>query len=1494
MEKQLYRIFKIKPKKTKTKKSFGKKRRFSLILNFIFFVFSFLIYEENSELTPKILFSKIDLVIKGNGLQHILYNEFEVNPSQIYINNISMDDITKKSFELTENENNITLIFNETIKTCYRMFLNLTNITKINLSNFDCSLVTRMNEMFSGCSSLNSIDLSNLNTSSVKIMDNMFDGCLSLTTINVSSFDTSKVTWMNKMFQNCISLKSIDLSSFDTSSLERMGSLFYGCEKLISVNISSFNTSKATMIQNMFYNCYSIKSIDISNFNTASVVYMSAMFHRCYNLTSINVSHFDTSKVRYIQYLFNECYSLKSIDVSNFDVSKVQDMARMFSGCKLITSLDLSNFNASCAYRMENLFSDCFNLASINLQNFDTSNATFMHGMFQNCYSLESVNIPLFNTYKADTMYSMFYNCRSLKSINLTTFNTSLVKSFENMFYNCSSLTSISLSNFDTSKASNMRNMFYGCNKLTSIDISNFDTSNITNMENMFWGCYSLISIDLYNFNTSKVSNMKTMFYNCSLINMINLSIFDTSLVTNFGGMFYGCNNLSSIFLSNFQTSKVTDMRNMFYGCYNLISIDLSNFETSSVNNMEYMFYNCSSLDSINLSNFDTFQVTNMEYMFCGCNNLHSINTSNFNTSNVTNMKNLFEDCNSLNSIDISNFNTTKVTNMEYMFNGCHSLTSLNLSTIDTSSVTSIKSMFSGCDNLKLVDISNFNTNNVEYMDNLFDSCRNLITLNLSNFNIIKTKSIQNMFYNCSSLKYLNIYSFSIPQENNIKINDMFSGVDPNLIYCINDNHTKYSLLNKDNIFICSDTCYNENNTIFDIVNQLCIAPLNIDIKSDALDTYMTFSSLILYQTDIGYSKLDIINKLNLLINNNTNNSNIYELIKENIISIYTPDIGKNLIVKGADNTMFQVTDTKTEIEYLKNISNNVLNVTIIDLGECEKKLREIYKIDDKDYLIFIKKENISNKITEKNIKYEIFEPYNKTKLNLSLCEDTDINLYIPMELSKEIRKTYEDLKELGYDMTNINDPFYQDICTPFDSPDGTDILLSDRINYIYHNNDAQCQQNCKLSQYSVESKFINCTCSTNEDIVYENNKNEEKFTAKKIYESFYDVLKYSNYKVLKCTNLIFDKKGIITNIGGMIIISCAFIHSINLLFFVIKRTSTLVNKLKGEMNKINSKNSSNINGKDEKVDLHSPIKKKGTHRMAKKRQIINKKENKKRISNFNTNTKKIGIIKAILGQNNDISDIKTKRKLINSDFKNRKDLNIFPKDIIKSMKKLSDYELNELSFEKAKIYDKRNIFQIYFSKLRRENLIIFTFLVCDDYNLFYIKLSRFLFLIATDMTFNAFFFSDDTMHKLFLNYGKYDFFQQIPQIVYTTLVSQIIEVFLCFLSMTDRPFYQIKELVSKGNLIQSEDLYRNIHLKLSIFYIFTYIFFIFYYYMIYSFCAVYKNTQLIFIKDSIISFCISLTYNLVLYFISSCLKVCSLRSSTECLYKFSELIPFF
>ena len=132
-------------------------------------------------------------------------------------------------------------------------------------------------------------------------------------------------------------------------------------------------------------------------------------------------------------------------------------------------------------------------------------------------------------------------------------------------------------------------------------------------------------------------------------------------------------------------------------------------------------------------------------------------------------------------------------------------------------------------------------------------------------------------------------------------------------------------------------------------------------------------------------------------------------------------------------------------------------------------------------------------------------------------------------------------------------------------------------------------------------------------------------------------------------------------------------------------------------------------------------------------------------------------------------------------------------------------------------------------------------------------------------MALNTFFFSDDSMHKLFLNYGKYDFIQQIPQITYSTIISSLIEIFLCYLSLTDKYFYLLKSSFIKGDKSKIIKPIKCIKKKLIFFFIFIFIFFIMYWYIISVFCGVYRNTQITFIKDSVISFSINLIYPLFL-----------------------------
>ena len=89
----------------------------------------------------------------------------------------------------------------------------------------------------------------------------------------------------------------------------------------------------------------------------------------------------------------------------------------------------------------------------------------------------------------------------------------------------------------------------------------------------------------------------------------------------------------------------------------------------------------------------------------------------------------------------------------------------------------------------------------------------------------------------------------------------------------------------------------------------------------------------------------------------------------------------------------------------------------------------------------------------------------------------------------------------------------------------------------------------------------------------------------------------------------------------------------------------------------------------------------------------------------------------------------------------------------------------------------------------------------------------------------------------------------------------------------------------------------RCIKVKLTGFYIFTIIFFGFFWYTVSSFCAVYENTQIPFIKDSVFSLVLSIILPFFIYFFPTVFRVCALRNKRRnlvCLYKFSVIIPFF
>ena len=153
-------------------------------------------------------------------------------------------------------------------------------------------------------------------------------------------------------------------------------------------------------------------------------------------------------------------------------------------------------------------------------------------------------------------------------------------------------------------------------------------------------------------------------------------------------------------------------------------------------------------------------------------------------------------------------------------------------------------------------------------------------------------------------------------------------------------------------------------------------------------------------------------------------------------------------------------------------------------------------------------------------------------------------------------------------------------------------------------------------------------------------------------------------------------------------------------------------------------------------------------------------------------------------------------------------------------------------------------------------------------------------------------------MHKIFLDYGKYNFIQQIPQIIYSTIISETFDVLLKFLSLSEKEIYQTKKFTSiTTSANEVKKLIRRLKIKFFLFYLICFLLMLFFCYFISCFCAVYENTQIVLFKDSFFSLLISFIYPFGLYIIPASLRIISLRSKKKdqkFLYKISNIFPLF
>lgn len=203
-----------------------------------------------------------------------------------------------------------------------------------------------------------------------------------------------------------------------------------------------------------------------------------------------------------------------------------------------------------------------------------------------------------------------------------------------------------------------------------------------------------------------------------------------------------------------------------------------------------------------------------------------------------------------------------------------------------------------------------------------------------------------------------------------------------------------------------------------------------------------------------------------------------------------------------------------------------------------------------------------------------------------------------------------------------------------------------------------------------------------------------------------------------------------------------------------------------------------------------------------------------------------------------------------------------------------------------------------YLSLIKTKHNLVFSFFRTNDYNSQIIKIDIFFLGFAIYYTVNALFFDDKTMHKLYETKGSFNIEYQLPKLVYSSLISSFLNSLLKFLALTDKGIIELKGNKSKNNIdMKKRNLEKIFNIKFIVYFVISFLFLLCFWYFVAIFGAVYKNTQIILLEDTLISFQLSLLYPFAIYLLPSTFRIISLSNPSknrEWLYNFSKLLQLF
>ena len=523
---------------------------------------------------------------------------------------------------------------------------------------------------------------------------------------------------------------------------------------------------------------------------------------------------------------------------------------------------------------------------------------------------------------------------------------------------------------------------------------------------------------------------------------------------------------------------------------------------------------------------------------------------------------------------------------------------------------------------------------------------------------------------------------------------------------------------------------------------------------------------------------------------------------------------------------------TRYENSFLIYDSFNTTNkgvLTEISLLECEERIREQYSIKEEDYFLIGHVEYFD----ERDVYYYLYLN-NGTSIDISICNNTTVRISQDI-YEEDLTLDKEQIKELiekNINVFNMSDPFFNDKCYSF-SDNKRDIPLTER-RIIYYQNITSKKDNCEFTQSDMNTFRLIFICNVNEDSL---NKNILSFTGLHLNPSFSSISE-SVFDLLKCIDKV-DISSLFKSIGSIIMLIMVIIQT-----FLMSVYLCQINKLIKEY--LDSEEEIEIDNKESIEEI-----------------------NKKNKSNIFIYEKPI------------IRIINRNEKSNKMDLSTLTYSNSFSFDSIKTKEKITDFD--RLDFIGAILFDKRNCFSVFISRMKMFNCL---YIICtNEHNKIKpVVLSSSLYLFSLCFFFNSFFFNNSYISYLY--YNGYHFSMEIKKYLLSSFISISIKVLIELSLVTHLP--RKKEIKDFSEKLKCISIMKKNNSILFIIVILTTIFFWLY---VALFCCLYNKTQKYMIYGSVITFIINIMLSIFAALICSVLRVIAVRTENELLFDVENFI---